>query len=444
MAIDNTALDLVVSLVLPSIQAHRKQIDDEKGFRRPFVLGLSGLQGSGKSTWAVSLARALSDHHHFKTIILSLDDLYLPHEELVRLRESNPNNRFYRNRGQPGTHDETLARQFFDDLHSGKDVALPSFDKSSFNGEGDRVPENEWQKVSQDPPLDVIIFEGWCVGFLSLSDADLQAKWSVARDSIISSNTDGGKEHLAFQLEVLGTHSFEDVKLLNDNLKRYNETFMGPCHFDYLIHLDTDRLANVYRWRIQQEKALRATKGMGQTNEQVIAFVQVYMPAYELYLEKLRKEASLPRRGADGLRTQTRIQLDDNPCTSTRSTFALASTSVYHSRNPRKRAMDSPMNEDYADTWSHPADAGGARESSGRAPKRRRTNTNGGPTGERGIMRDGNRTGLPRFIGSGSRINLVMTVYNVLARSHTGQGRNHHDAAGVVPGEEDQLTGPSP
>jgi D-glycerate 3-kinase len=28
--------------------------------------------------------------------------------------------------------------------------------------------------------------------------------------------------------------------------------FMGPQHFDYLVHLDTDDLVNVYEWRIQQ------------------------------------------------------------------------------------------------------------------------------------------------------------------------------------------------
>ncbi|KAI0976402.1 P-loop containing nucleoside triphosphate hydrolase protein [Xylaria arbuscula] len=298
MAIDSKTLDKVVAFVLPRIEAHRTQIRDKNGTRAPFVLGLSGLQGSGKSTWAASLAQALNECHHYKTVILSLDDLYLPHADLVRLRESNPTNRLYRNRGQPGTHDEVLARQFFDSLYSGKDVALPSFDKSRFNGEGDRVPESEWEIVPADPPLDVIIFEGWCVGFSSLSEGDLKAKWSIARDS--GSDT------------VLGTHPFEHIKLLNENLQRYNQSFMGPRHFDHLIHLDTNQLANVYRWRIQQEQALRATKGMGQTDEEVIAFIQAYMPAYELYLKRLQKEAFVEKRGADALPTQTKILLGED------------------------------------------------------------------------------------------------------------------------------------
>ncbi|KAI0904202.1 putative Zn(II)2Cys6 transcription factor [Ustulina deusta] len=106
--------------------------------------------------------------------------------------------------------------------------------------------------------------------------------------------------------------------------------------------------------------------------------------------------------------------------------------------------MDSPMNDDYGGMWSRPANAA-APESSARATKRRRMDVNGDPTRERGVMRDGNEPGLPRFIGSGRGIHLIRTVYDALARSHIDPSRNRRDAAAdVVPGEEDQLTGPSP
>ncbi|PYH88174.1 hypothetical protein BO71DRAFT_436003 [Aspergillus ellipticus CBS 707.79] len=64
--------------------------------------------------------------------------------------------------------------------------------------------------------------------------------------------------------------------------------FMGPEHLDCLIHLDTDDLANVYRWRLQQEHALHRARNQGMTDAEVVAFVQGYMPAYELYLDTLR------------------------------------------------------------------------------------------------------------------------------------------------------------
>ncbi|KAK5637611.1 hypothetical protein RRF57_013326 [Xylaria bambusicola] len=92
--------------------------------------------------------------------------------------------------------------------------------------------------------------------------------------------------------------------------------------------------------------------------------------------------------------------------------------------------MDSPTNDDHDDLWSPPLDAGG------RATKRRRTTD-----GERGVMRDSKESGLPHFIGSGSGIHLIRTVYDVLARAHTDHSRTPHGAAAdLVSGEEDPST----
>ncbi|KAI8635304.1 hypothetical protein F5Y19DRAFT_7117 [Xylariaceae sp. FL1651] len=96
---------------------------------------------NGKSTWATSLVIILNEHHHLKTIIVSLDDLYHTHKQLVRLRENNPQNALFRNRGQPGTHDEVLTERSFKDLGNERELPMPGFDKSRFNGEGIRVPE---------------------------------------------------------------------------------------------------------------------------------------------------------------------------------------------------------------------------------------------------------------------------------------------------------------
>ncbi|KAI1125090.1 fungal-specific transcription factor domain-containing protein [Nemania abortiva] len=106
--------------------------------------------------------------------------------------------------------------------------------------------------------------------------------------------------------------------------------------------------------------------------------------------------------------------------------------------------MTSSMDEDYNDTWAQPADVREHVGSSSRANKRRRIAQNGGSAQERGVMRDGNEPGVPRFIGSSSGIHLIRTVSEVLARSHTDQSRSRQEAAtDLVPGEEDQLTGPS-
>lgn len=64
---------------------------------------------------------------------------------------------------------------------------------------------------------------------------------------------------------------------------------MGSQHFDFFIHIDTDDLRNVYDWRLQQEHKMIESKGSGMTDEQVMAFVDGYMPTYEIYLERLRE-----------------------------------------------------------------------------------------------------------------------------------------------------------
>ena len=53
----------------------------------PLIVGLSGCQGSGKSTLVDAMAQVLADTHGVVTTVLSLDDFYLTKAE----RESLPN-----------------------------------------------------------------------------------------------------------------------------------------------------------------------------------------------------------------------------------------------------------------------------------------------------------------------------------------------------------------
>jgi len=62
-------------------------------------------------------------------------------------------------------------------------VKIPSYDKSAFSGAGDRRPEAEWETVNADdqPPVEVVVFEGWCVGFRALSLNDVERRWEDAK-----------------------------------------------------------------------------------------------------------------------------------------------------------------------------------------------------------------------------------------------------------------------
>ena len=287
MRISEAAVTQVLGFLLPRLE--------RRDSKSPFVVGLAGLQGSGKSTWASALTAALQNQHGLQVINVSLDDFYLDHDGLVRVGEEQKSNPLFKTRGQPGTHDEELAMEFFESLRTGKAVVeVPSFDKSKFNGEGDRVPRNQWRHVSNQPPVDIIIFEGWCVGFQAITPDQVRQKWEQAREQ---SQSEPSTAESQMPIRTIGNLKLEHLLVVNSKLRVYNETLMGPKCFDFFIHLDTDDLRNVYRWRIDQEHALRRDKGEGMTDAAVIAFVEGYMPGYELYLDRLRSE----HFGRDGL-----------------------------------------------------------------------------------------------------------------------------------------------
>ncbi|CAI6338637.1 unnamed protein product [Periconia digitata] len=277
----------VLSTLAPKLQAFRQPSS------RPIILGITGLQGSGKSTWASVVVKLLTTEYNLSAITVSLDDFYKTHDDLIARRKQDPDNKLYRTRGQPGTHDEKLAARFFHDLEAfggGGEVRIPSFDKSMFNGEGDRATQENWPIIRQKP--DVVVFEGWCVGFRPLSTEAVHEKHQSALASKLPINTPA-------------KHKVDHLLDVNECLQRYCEAFMGPKHFDFMIHIDTDDLRNVYKWRLEQEHKLIAAKGTGMSDEQVAAFIDNYMPGYELYLDELRRGFFDERNG-----NQMRVLLD--------------------------------------------------------------------------------------------------------------------------------------
>ncbi len=120
---------------------------------RPLVVGINGAQGSGKSTLCRFLEVLLVEHNQ-RAATLSIDDLYLTRAERERLgREVHP---LLATRGVPGTHDPALGLPVIEAFRAGRDLELPRFDKSV----DDRAPEAETVRG----PLEVLLFEGWCLG----------------------------------------------------------------------------------------------------------------------------------------------------------------------------------------------------------------------------------------------------------------------------------------
>lgn len=63
-----------------------------------------------------------------------------------------------------------------------------------------------------EEPIEVVIFEGWCVGFRSLEAMELQRKWEQAVAE---------KEQVGYQGR-LGFHCLENLTFVNEALKRYD------------------------------------------------------------------------------------------------------------------------------------------------------------------------------------------------------------------------------
>lgn len=160
------------------------------------------------------------------------------------------------------------------------ETRLPRYDKSAFNGQGDRVPEEQWPIVngSGQPKINIVILEGWCIGFRQLPPAELEEKWKEANLHKDQADYEGR----------LGWNELSNISFVNDALGEYDEL---TDQLNALVHIDAADPIFAYQWRLQQEKALRESRGSGMTDDQVLEFVNGYYPAYELYTDGLRAGA---------------------------------------------------------------------------------------------------------------------------------------------------------
>lgn len=129
--------------------------ESQQELGRPLIQGVLGGQGTGKTTLGVVLKFILAKLG-YKSASLSLDDLYKTYRERQILKTQDP--RFIR-RGPPGTHEVELGIEVLQRCRRGQyPVEFPRFDKSAYEGEGDRT---EPERITH---ADIVFFEGWFVG----------------------------------------------------------------------------------------------------------------------------------------------------------------------------------------------------------------------------------------------------------------------------------------
>lgn len=258
----------------------------------PLFVGVQGPQGSGK-TFLTSRLRAYlaSPPHSLAVTVLSIDDLYLPHSGLRSLAESNPRNILFQGRGQPGTHDVPLGTSVLRNLKKINEVDagtvdIPIFDKSLFNGQGDRISDRETVKG----PVDVVVLEGWCVGFFPTSKELVEER---LKEPVPTLESD--------MFDMKAFVSVDHVLAVNEQLKRYVEWWSALDAFIQIKGPSSAQLSIIYQWRLQQEHNMKAKNGgKGMTDDQVKTFVDRYIPGYVFFGDGVTKGFS----GGEGVETE--------------------------------------------------------------------------------------------------------------------------------------------
>ena len=110
------------------------------------IIGLTGGQGTGKSTIANILKIVLKEAYNLETIIFSIDDFYKTFKERKIMSKKISN--LFLTRGVPGTHDTKMLYRCIKNLKNNKfkKLMIPKFDKSN----DDRYSKNRWLKVKKN------------------------------------------------------------------------------------------------------------------------------------------------------------------------------------------------------------------------------------------------------------------------------------------------------
>ena len=203
---------------------------------KTIIIGLSGGQGSGKTTITQILKLILKANHRLNTINLSIDDFYKTRKE--REKMSKNIHQLFHTRGVPGTHDISLLKKTFKTILSKKfqNFKIPKFDKST----DDRYPKHKWKKITK--------------------------KHQEIRQL---------KRPINLLEKKFDTNLIWRKKVNKELKLRYNKIF---DLIDSLIFLKVPSFKYVYKWRLLQEKKLKmSSKGKKTMNEdQVKKFIMYY------------------------------------------------------------------------------------------------------------------------------------------------------------------------
>jgi D-glycerate 3-kinase len=223
---------------------------------RPLVVGIQAPQGAGKTTLVTHLLSLLSALG-LRGAAVSIDDFYLTRAEQLQLAAAHPGNPYLEHRGYPGTHDVALGETTLAALAAlgpSKTVQVPVYDKSAHGGRGDRAPTAEWRSVTG--LLDMILVEGWMLGFSPVTDKNLTDPNLVAPNHALAAYDRWHNQLDAFVVIRAADPSF------------------------------------VLRWRVEAEEAMKASGRPGLSRAAIEDYIRRFLPAYHTWAGQAPKRFS--------------------------------------------------------------------------------------------------------------------------------------------------------
>ena len=238
--------------------------------KKPFIVGLGGGQGTGKTTIASIISIVLKKYFKLNVFKISIDDFYKTKKERILLsKKVHPS---LITRGVPGTHDVSSMFSFFKRVKSKnfRALKLPKFNKAI----DDRYNKKLWHSIKKKP--DIIIFEGWCVG--------ARAEKNNSLKKAINSLERNSDKKLIWR------------KFVNQQLKlKYKKLY---TQLDCMLFLKANNFRLLQQWRLKQEKKLwlknkRSRNNKIMNKKDVIKFMQTYQRITQNMLKHAPKYSSM-------------------------------------------------------------------------------------------------------------------------------------------------------
>jgi len=237
---------------------------------KPYIVGVSGGQGAGKTTISSIISIILRKYFKLNVFTISIDDFYKTRKErFILSKKVHPTLKV---RGVPGTHDINTMLNFFKRAKGKKfkSLKLPRFNKAIDN----RYNKKFWYLVQRRP--DVIIFEGWCVGAKAEKNNTLKTPIN--------------------SLEKLNDKKLIWRRFVNKQLKsKYKQLY---DQLNCLLFIKSKNFSLLRQWRMKQEKKLRLrskrfSNHKIMSDKEIVNFMQTYQRVTQNMLKNVPKYASI-------------------------------------------------------------------------------------------------------------------------------------------------------